>query len=264
MQMLDPVGMTTTTTTAPLAGRPALITGAGRGIGRVIALRLAAAGAPVCLTARTEEELDATARDVRELGGQAVALPWDLADGDVEALVERAAEELGGLAILVNNAGGAHRIRPLERLDLEDFSVGTRLNYEAVYRTMRAAARYLFAAAPVSSVVNVVSIAAERGMEGMAYYSGAKAGVIGLSKATAREWGPKGVRVNCVGPGWIATELSRGLRDDENWSAGTLATVPLGRFGEPEDVAEAAAFLVSDAARYVTGTTLYVDGGLLA
>jgi NAD(P)-dependent dehydrogenase (short-subunit alcohol dehydrogenase family) len=251
-------------TSPSLSGRPALITGAGRGIGRSIALRLAEAGAPVCLTARSERELDATAQAVRDLGGHAVTMPCDLADGDVEALVEQAAEALDGLAILVNNAGGAHRVRPLDALALEDFGLGTRLNYDAVYRTMRAAAPHLFAAAPGASVVNVVSIAAERGLEGMAYYSGAKAAVVGLSKAAAREWGPKGVRVNCLGPGWIATELSRGLRDDETWSADTLAQVPLGHFGAPEAVADAAVFLVSDAARYVTGTTLFVDGGLLA
>jgi NAD(P)-dependent dehydrogenase (short-subunit alcohol dehydrogenase family) len=248
----------------PAADRPALITGAGRGIGRSIALRLAATGVPVCLTARSESELEATAAAIRAAGGHACAIVCDLVDGDLEDLVAQAAGELGGLATLVNNAGGAHKVRSLDALALEDLDDGTRLNYTAVYRIMRAAAPELFKAAPNANVVNIVSIAAERGIEGMSYYSGAKAGVVGLSKAAAREWGPRGVRVNCVGPGWIATELSRPLRDNEAWASETLARVPLGRWGEPDDVAAAVSFLVSDGARYVTGTTLYVDGGLLA
>lgn len=244
---------------------PALITGAGRGIGRAIALKLAELGSPVCLAARSREELEGTARLIESRGGSALAIPCDLtAEEGVEQLVGAAAAELGGIGILVNNAGGAHRVTPTEDLDRQDFERGTSLNYTAVYRTMRAAAPYLFAAAPRASVLNIVSIAAERGLEGMSYYSGAKAGVVGLSKATAREWGPRGVRVNCLGPGWIATELSRPLRESEEFSAETLGQVPLGRWGEPDEVADVAAFLVSDQARYVTGTTVYVDGGLLA
>ena len=98
----------------------------------------------------------------------------------------------------------------------------------------------------------------------MSYYSGAKAGIVAMSRAVAREWGPKGVRVNCLGPGWIETALSQPLREDKAFSTKTLADIPLGRWGTGEDVADAAAFLVSDAARYITGVTLYVDGGFLA
>jgi len=243
----------------------ALITGAGRGIGRAIALRLARDGAAVCLAARSADELDQTAHLIREAGGRAVAVPCDLTvDGEVERLVGRAADELEGLVVLVNNAGGAHRIEALDTLDERAFEIGTTLNYTAVHRAMRAAAPHLFATAPSACVLNIVSIAAARGIKGMSYYSGAKSAVVGLSRAVAREWGPRGVRVNCLGPGWIATELSRPLMQSQEFSAETLNQVPLGRWGTPEDVAEAAAFLVSDAARYITGTTLYVDGGLLA
>ncbi|MEN3279355.1 MAG: hypothetical protein V7607_495 [Solirubrobacteraceae bacterium] len=243
----------------------ALVTGAGRGIGRAIALRLARDGAAVCLAARSADELAQTAQLVGDEGGRAVAIPCDLTvDGAVEQLVEQAAGELGGLSIVVNNAGGAHRVDTLDVLDQRAFELGTTLNYTAVHRTMRAAAPHLFRAAPNACVLNIVSIAAARGIEGMSYYSGAKSAVVGLSRAVAREWGPRGVRVNCLGPGWIATELSRPLMQSQEFSAETLNQVPLGRWGTPEDVAEAAAFLVSDAARYITGTTLYVDGGLLA
>jgi NAD(P)-dependent dehydrogenase (short-subunit alcohol dehydrogenase family) len=242
----------------------ALITGAGRGIGRAIAVRLARDGAAVCLAARSADELEQTAHLIRDAGGRAVAVPCDVTvDGEVERLVGRAADELDGLAVLVNNAGGAHRIEALDTLDERAFEIGTTLNYTAVHRAMRAAAPHLFAA-PNACVLNIVSIAAARGIKGMSYYSGAKSAVVGLSRAVAREWGPRGVRVNCLGPGWIATELSRPLMQSQEFSAETLNQVPLGRWGTPEDIAEAAAFLVSDAARYITGTTLYVDGGLLA
>lgn len=244
---------------------PAVITGAGRGIGQAIARRLAAEGAPVCLASRTVEEIEETANQIRAAGGTAVAIACDLTvEGDVERLIDTAAQELGGLSILVNNAGGASRVLPLEQLTPRTIDLGTQLNYTAVWRAMRAAAPYLFEAAPDASVLNIVSIGAERGLAGMSYYSAAKAAVVGLSRAVAREWGPRGVRVNCLGPGWIATKLSRPLFESAEFTERTLPEIPLGRWGEPEDVADAAAFLVSPAARYVTGTTLYVDGGLLA
>lgn len=248
-----------------LAGQAALVTGAGRGIGRAIALRLAASGVRVCLTARSEDELDSAVKEVERDGGEAIAVRCDLTDADrVEELVATASRELGGLGLLVNNAGGAHRIRRLERLDSDDFEIGTRLNYESVYRTMHAAAPHLFAAAPRAAVLNVISVASERGLAGMSYYSGAKAAVQGFSRAAAREWGSRGVRVNCLAPGWIATELARPLMADEEFVASTLPQIALGRWGEPEEVADVALFLLSDRARYITGTTIVVDGGLLA
>jgi NAD(P)-dependent dehydrogenase (short-subunit alcohol dehydrogenase family) len=244
---------------------PALVTGAGRGIGRAIAVALARHGASVCLAARSGDELEQTAELVRSAGGQALVVTCDVTDEEQShELIERAAAEFGGLAILINNAGGAHRIKPLDELDPRDFEMGTELNYLSVARMMRLAAPHLLDAAPASSVLNIVSIAARRGLEGMGYYSGAKAAVVALSRATAREWGPRGVRVNALAPGWIATELSEPLRNQQEFSSETLAEIPLGRWGEPEDIAEAALFLVSQRARYITGECVTVDGGLLA
>ncbi|MDB5716548.1 MAG: short-chain dehydrogenase/reductase [Sphingomonadales bacterium] len=251
---------------ASLRGGVALVTGAGRGIGRTIAERLAADGATVALVARSADELTQTQEAILAAGGQATCCPLDLTDPSAPAAaVEHTVKEHGSLSIVVNNAGGAHRVRPLAELDEATFALGTELNYTSVYRVMRAAAEHLFAAAPVTgaSVLNVVSFGAERAIEGVSYYNGAKAAVVALSRTAAREWGPKGVRVNCLGPGWIDTDLSAPLLAQPEFVTSTLERVPLGRFGRPEDVAGVAAFLVSDAAAYVTGQTLFVDGGLL-
>jgi NAD(P)-dependent dehydrogenase (short-subunit alcohol dehydrogenase family) len=179
-------------------------------------------------------------------------------------MVERVANELGGLDVLVNNAGGARFVRAVEDTDAASFDRGIALNLDAVQHTMRAAAPLLLDRDAGGSVVNVVSIAAARGLERMAYYSAAKAGVVGLTRAAAREWGPRGVRVNCLGPGWIDTDLSRPMRDDDEFFTSSIAQIPLRRWGRAEEVASAIVFLASDSAAYVTGTTLFVDGGLLA
>jgi NAD(P)-dependent dehydrogenase (short-subunit alcohol dehydrogenase family) len=243
----------------------AIVTGAGRGIGRAISLHLARSGHNLCLAARTAEQLEAVAAEIRAAGATAITVSCDLtAEGEADRLVNTAAEELGAINVLINNAGGAHKVAGLERLEERTFVRGTDLNYTSVYRTMHSAAPYLLAASPAAAVLNVVSVYAERGLEGMSYYSGAKAAVIGFSRTAAREWGSRGVRVNCLAPGWISTDLNQGLRDDPGFVAKTLPQISLGRWGEPEEIAEAAGFLVSDAARYITGTTLFVDGGLLA
>jgi NAD(P)-dependent dehydrogenase (short-subunit alcohol dehydrogenase family) len=249
---------------APLDGQVAVVTGASRGIGRAIALRLASAGADVCLAARSEADLAQVAAEAGRGGARVFTMACDLTVKErADDLVEAAYRELGALNVLVNNVGGAHRMMPLEDLDDRTFETGTTLNYTSTFRMMRAAAPHLFAAAPKAAVLNVVSIAAGRPVPRTSYYGAAKAAVVGLSRAAAREWGPRGVRVNCIGPGWIETDLSERLRKDPDFSRETLAQIPLGRWGTVDEIAEAAAFLVSDKARYVTGATLFVDGGLL-
>lgn len=249
----------------PLSGRTALVTGAGRGIGLAIANALADAGAEVALVARTTSDVRDAAREIERRGGTAIGLGCDVTDrAAVDALLAALGDRFDGLDVLVNNAGGAHWIRELQDIDEDMFHAGLTLNLTSVQNVLRAAGSLLFARSGTASVVNVASIAAVRGLEGMSYYSAAKSAVVGLTRAVSREWGPRGVRVNCVLPGWVETDLSKPLRENEDFYGKTVAEIPLGRWATPADIAPAAVFLAGNGARYITGSTLYVDGGLLA
>ncbi len=248
----------------PLHGRVALVTGAGRGIGRAIAHALAGAGAEVALCARHRDQLERVAAELRERHGtRAAVLPADVTDpAAVDALMERLSERFGGLDVLVNNAGGARAVGGVEQLDAETVERGVALNLLSVNHTLRAAAPLLLARPGTAVAINVVSIAASRGLERMGYYSAAKAGVVGLSRTAAREWGPRGVRVVRLAPGWVETDLTSALRERPAFLAETTGQIPLRRWAQPEEIAQAALFLAT--ADYVTGTTLHVDGGILA
>jgi NAD(P)-dependent dehydrogenase (short-subunit alcohol dehydrogenase family) len=245
--------------------RVALVSGAGRGIGRAVALALAAVGTDIALTSRTRAELENVATEIQAMGGDALVVPCDITDPSaIQHLMGEVAEWKGRLHVLVNNAGGAHVVRELHELSDEDFDQGIALNLNATRHCMSAAAPLLFEHPGEASVVNIVSIAARRGLKGMSYYSAAKAGVVGMTKAVAHEWGPRGVRVNCIAPGWIETKLSDGLKRQQSFYDRTITDIPLGRWGRPEEIASVVAFLASDGASYINGETVLVDGGLLA
>ena len=184
--------------------------------------------------------------EVEALGRRALPVRCDVTDTEsVESLIARVRDELGGLQILVNNAGGGAWLREIELLDHEQFEQGISLNLCSIHNVMRAAAPLLFERPGESSVTNIVSIAAARGMEGLSYYSAAKSGVVGLSRAAAREWGPRGVRVNCLGPGWIDTQLASPMRRDAEFFRQSIDQIPLRRWGEPADIASTILFLAS-------------------
>ena len=245
--------------------RTALVTGAGRGIGRATSKLLAAAGAHVALLARTATELEGVADDILSAGGSAAAYSCDVLDHvSTERVVRGVIQQNGGLHIVINNVGGATWLRELQDVSLDQLERTIALNLASAHNTMRVAAPALFESPGRAAVVNITSIGAHVGLEKMSIYSAAKAGVLGLSRAAAREWGPRGVRVNCVAPGWVETKLSSGLRESDTFYAQTISEIPLRRWAKPEEVAWAALFLASDAASYVNGTTLVVDGGLLA
>jgi 3-oxoacyl-[acyl-carrier protein] reductase len=228
-----------------------LVTGASRGIGRAIALELARAGASVVVGYRSGVE--EAERVASEVGGRAVK--GDVSDaGDAKRLVD----ETGDLDILVNNAG-LTRDGLIARMSDEDWQVVLETNLSGVFYTCRAAARGMMKRR-TGAIVNVSSIVGLHGNPGQTNYSASKAGIIGFTKALARELGSRGVRANVVAPGYVTTQLTEVLRDE--LKDVMLANTPLGRFGDPEDVAGAVRFLCSDEAAFITGEVLLVDGGL--
>lgn len=234
-----------------LEGKTALVTGASRGIGRAIAVELARAGASVVVGYHSgAEEAEAVAA---EIGGRAVQA--DVADS-VQA--KRLVEEAGLLDVLVNNAG-LTRDGLIARMSDEDWRIVVDTNLGGVFHTCRAATRGMMKRR-AGAIVNVSSIVGLHGNPGQTNYSASKAGIVGFTKALARELGNRGVRANVVAPGYVRTRLTEVL--DEELTGQMLANTPLGRLGEPEDIASAVRFLCSDEASYITGEVLLVDGGL--
>ncbi len=244
-----------------LAGRTAIVTGAGRGIGRAIALELARAGADVAVASRTPAELEEVAAEIRGLGRRALVAPTDVTDRSaVEGLIARTLDELGRLDVMVNNAGVAPFTTPFLDTDPEGFDAGFRANVDAVVHGARAAGRVLCAQGS-GCVLNLASIDAFMAEVGLAYYNAAKAAVVSLTRTLALEWAASGVRVNAIAPGWIDTPMNAPEKADPQAEARILGQIPMGRWGRPEEIAAAAVFLCSDAASFITGEVLVVDGG---
>ena len=238
-------------TFASLEGKNALVTGASKGIGKAIATELAAAGATVVLGYRSGKD-DAEAL-ATELGGRAIQ-----ADVSSPEEAKRLVEEAGDLDILVNNAG-LTRDGVLARMSDDDWRTVLETNLSSVFYTCRAVTRPMMKKR-AGAIVNVSSIVGVHGNWGQTNYAASKAGIIGFTKSLARELGSRNVRANVVAPGYVKTQLTEGLPEDA--TGAMLGATPLGRLGEPEDIAGAVRFLCSDAASFITGEVLLVDGGL--
>jgi 3-oxoacyl-[acyl-carrier protein] reductase len=243
----------------PLAGRTALITGAGTGIGRAIAHAFGAAGASLMLAGRRAEPLEAVRQEVERAGGTAHVRTADVSvQTEAADLVKATAESLGRLDILVNNAGRTYD-QLILRMKWDELDATLATNLQSMFYTCAAAGK-LMIGQKGGCIINITSVVALTGNAGQSAYVASKAGVIGLTKSLAQEFGSRNVRVNAVAPGFIETEMTASL--PEATKQAYLGRVPLRRFGGADEVARVALFLASDAAAYMTGQTLAVDGGL--
>jgi 2-deoxy-D-gluconate 3-dehydrogenase len=247
-----------------LEGKVALVTGASRGIGRAIAVGFAEAGADVAVAARSEGDLETLAKEIDGLGRRALPLTTDVTKREeIEAMIDKTISELGGLDVLVNNAGGTRFMSPLVSLRPEGWTKTIALNLDSVFHASQIAAQRMLESGG-GSIIQVSSVAGIQGAEGLSYYSAAKGGVRLFTQAAARELAQSGVRLNTIAPGWVATSLNEMLRADDGSREFAESMVPMRRFAEPEEIVGAAIFLASDASSYVTGATITVDGGQTA
>ncbi|MCM3078846.1 MULTISPECIES: 3-oxoacyl-[acyl-carrier-protein] reductase [Brevibacillus] len=243
-----------------LTGKTALVTGASRGIGRAIALKLAQAGANIVVNyAGSEAAASETVEQVKALGREAIMVRANVSDSeDVNEMFKTALEHFGNIDILVNNAG-ITRDNLLMRMKEEEWDAVIDTNLKGVFNCVKAATRPMMKQRS-GKIINITSVVGVLGNAGQANYVAAKAGVIGLTKTAARELATRGITVNAVAPGFIDTEMTAVLPEDVK--ANLVGQIPLGRLGQTDDIASVVLFLASDSANYMTGQTLHVDGGM--
>ncbi len=247
----------------PLAGKVAIVTGAGRGLGRAIARALADAGAQVALSGRDEARLADVAGEIKKLGRVGEVVPADVTDRDaVEALVAQTVERLGGVDILVNNAGVVVE-RPLLEMTEEDWDAIFDTNVRGTFLCTRAAGRVL-TKQRAGKVINIASYTGFIGMANLAAYCASKAALVQLTKALAVEWAPHNVQVNAIAPGFFETEMNAEFRSNASELDRALKRIPARRAGRPEELGPLAVLLASSASDYMTGETIVIDGGQIA
>jgi len=243
-----------------LTGQIAVVTGAGRGIGKAIALKFAAEGADVVCVSRTAENSEKTAQEVRSLGRKAWAHAVDVSDATaVAAVVEKILSEAPKVDVLINNAG-VTRDGLLVRMSEADWDTVLNTNLKGAFLFTKALARP-FMKQRSGRIINIASVVGLIGNAGQCNYASSKAALLGFTKSVARELAPRGILVNAIAPGFVETDMTSALNDQ--LKAELLKNIPLGFFGQPEDIANAVLFLASPASRYITGQVLTVDGGMV-
>ncbi len=243
------------------SGKNILITGGSRGIGRAISLKMASLGGIIAINyTRNEEAARHTAKEIEELGGKAILVQCDVGSyQQVEAMIHQVRESMGDVDILINNAG-ITRDSLLMRMSEEDWDDVINTNLKGAYNCTKAVIRPMIKKRS-GKIINVSSIVGLIGNAGQSNYAAAKAGIIGFTKAIAKELAPRKINVNAVAPGFITTDMTEVL--PEELKKRMLSNIPMNQFGTPEDVAEAVAFLASERAQYITGQVIHIDGGMV-
>lgn len=246
-----------------LEGKTGIVTGASRGLGRGIATALAQAGADLVIASRTKSVLEKTAKEIREFGYRVIPVVADVSKKeDIQAMVDRAMEEFGEIGFLFNNAGITRRC-PSENYSEEDWDDVINVNLKAVFLCSQMVGRIMIKQGG-GKIINTSSLIAVGGGKTIPAYAASKGGVAQLTKALANDWAKYNIKVNAIGPGYFITDQTEPLRKDKNRYKELSDRIPLGRWGNPEDLGGVAVFLASEASDYITGQTIFVDGGWLS
>ncbi len=247
-----------------LKGKSGIVTGGGSGIGKGMATGLVQAGAEIVIAGRKRERLEETARELRQFGGPVIPVQADVSRmDDIQSLVDWAVREFGKIDFLFNNAGIIRR-NSAEDFSERDWDDVININLKGPFFLAQAVARVMISQKRKGKIINTSSLISISGGKQVPSYAASKGGVAQVTKAMANDWAKYKILVNAIGPGWVNTELTQALREDKERFAELSARIPLGRWAEPEDLAGAAVFLASDAADYITGQTIFVDGGWLS
>jgi len=247
-----------------LKGKSGIVTGGGSGLGKGMATSLVQAGAEILIVGRRKDVLEKTAKELHQFGGPIVPFPADLSKmEEIPKIVDRAIKEFGKIDFLFNNAGTIHRA-PVEEYSEANWDVVIQTNLKGPFFLAQAVAKRMIADQRPGSIVNTSSLIAFIGGKNVPGYAASKGGINQVTKSMANGWAQYGIRVNAIGPGWFATDLTEALRKDKQRSTEILSRIPLGRWGNPEELGGVAVFLASDASSYVTGQTFVVDGGWMS
>jgi 2-deoxy-D-gluconate 3-dehydrogenase len=247
-----------------LKGRNGIVTGAGSGIGRAIAEGVVKAGAEIVITGRNKKRLEKVADELRPFGGPVIPIQADISKmGDIKNLVDRAVKEFGKIDFLFNNAGIVRRA-PSEDFTEKDWDETISTNLKGPFFLAQAVARVMISQKRKGKIINTSSLSAVQGGKRVPAYAASKGGLSQVTKSMANDWARYNILVNAIGPGWVKTELTDLLQKDKERYAEITSRIPLGRWAGPEDMMGAAVFLASDASDYITGQTIFVDGGWLS